>query len=83
MNAAISPRYGAKVYDIDGRNHWIQVACRGKAGHLHGCKATVFHLEHLVIAHGMPRIQLMRHGYQGHPVEGQQRVLNPCGSLLV
>lgn len=71
MNAAISPRYGAKVYDIDGRNHWIQVACRGKAGQLHGCKATVFHLEHLVIARGMLRIQLMRHGYQGHPVEGQ------------
>lgn len=83
MNAAISPRYGAKVYDIDGRNHWIQVTCRGKAGQLHGCKATVFHLEHLVIARGMLRIQLMRHGYQGHPVERQQRVLNPCGSLLV
>ena len=71
MNAAISPRYGAKVYDIDGRNHWIRVTCRGKAGQLYGCKATVSHLEHLVIARGMLRIQLMRHGYQGHPVEGQ------------
>lgn len=83
MNAPIPPRYGAKAYDINGRNHWIQVTCRGKAGQLHGCKTTVFHLEHLVIARGMLRIQLMRHGYQGHPVERQQRVLNPCGSLLV